>query len=57
MSRAGDALSPLTEQQRQHLESLPHGLWAASLLVLVARGPGRLSLDRLLGLDGGAGRR
>ena len=34
-----------------------HGLWAASLLVLVARGPGRISLDRLLGLDGGAGRR
>ena len=28
-----------------------HGLWAASLLVVLARGPGRLSLDRLFGLD------
>ena len=29
-----------------------HGLWAAALLVVLAQGPGRLSLDRLLGLDG-----
>jgi putative oxidoreductase len=29
-----------------------HGLWAAALLAVVARGPGALSLDRLLGLDG-----
>jgi len=28
-----------------------HGLWAASFLVLIARGPGRISLDRVLGLD------
>ena len=28
-----------------------HGLWAACLLALVARGPGALSLDALLGLD------
>ena len=28
-----------------------HGLWAACLLALVARGPGALSLDGLLGLD------
>lgn len=28
-----------------------HGLWAAALLGVVARGPGRLSLDQLLGLD------
>jgi putative oxidoreductase len=28
-----------------------HGLWAASLLVVLAHGPGRASLDRLLGLD------
>lgn len=28
-----------------------HGLWAACLLPLVARGPGALSLDALLGLD------
>lgn len=28
-----------------------HGLWAACLLVLIAHGPGRLSLDRLLRLD------
>jgi putative oxidoreductase len=33
-----------------------HGLWAAALLVVLARGPGRLSLDHLLRLDG-AGRR
>lgn len=29
-----------------------HGLWAACLLATVAFGPGRISLDRLLGLDG-----
>lgn len=28
-----------------------HGLWAACFLVLMARGPGRISLDRVLGLD------
>ncbi|WP_240466819.1 DoxX family protein [Frigidibacter albus] len=28
-----------------------HGLWAACLLALIARGPGALSLDALLGLD------
>ncbi|MBS1302934.1 DoxX family protein [Loktanella sp. SALINAS62] len=28
-----------------------HGLWAACFLVIVARGPGWLSLDRLLRLD------
>jgi putative oxidoreductase len=34
-----------------------HGLWAVALLVVVAHGPGRLSLDHLLGLDRGrAGR-
>jgi putative oxidoreductase len=30
-----------------------HGLWAAALLVVVARGPGRLSLDHLLRLEPG----
>jgi putative oxidoreductase len=40
-----------------------HGLWAAAFLALIAHGPGRLSLDHLLGLDpvaarsGGAGAR
>jgi len=29
-----------------------HGLWAAALLALVARGPGAWSVDRWLGLDG-----
>lgn len=29
-----------------------HGLWAAALLVTVAQGPGRLSLDHALRLDG-----
>lgn len=29
-----------------------HGLWAACLLAVAARGPGRLSLDHLAGLDG-----
>lgn len=28
-----------------------HGLWAACFLALIAAGPGRLSLDRQLGLD------
>lgn len=28
-----------------------HGLWAASFLAVMAYGPGRISLDRLLGLD------
>lgn len=28
-----------------------HGLWAASLLAVAAYGPGRVSLDRLLGWD------
>jgi Predicted membrane protein len=28
-----------------------HGTWAASLLAVMAYGPGRASLDRLLGLD------
>ena len=27
-----------------------HGLWAACFLALIARGPGRLSLDHLLRL-------
>lgn len=30
-----------------------HGLWAAALLAVAARGPGAWSVDRLLGLDGG----
>ena len=30
-----------------------HGLWAVALLVVVVQGPGRLSLDHLLGLDRG----
>jgi len=29
-----------------------HGLWAATLLALMARGPGMVSVDRWLGLDG-----
>lgn len=28
-----------------------HGLWAACFLILIARGPGAWSLDRVLGLD------
>lgn len=28
-----------------------HGLWATALLVVLAKGPGRVSLDHLLGLD------
>jgi putative oxidoreductase len=28
-----------------------HGLWGAGLLAVVAAGPGRLSLDQMLGLD------
>ena len=39
---------------------ITHGLWAAALLAVVARGPGAFSLDRIFGLDGatkpGAGR-
>lgn len=35
---------------------ITHGLWAAALLAVVARGPGAISLDRLFGLDG-AGKR
>lgn len=31
-----------------------HGLWAAALLAVAARGPGRWSLDHRLGLDRGA---
>jgi putative oxidoreductase len=34
-----------------------HGLWAAALLVIVAQGPGRLSLDHLFGLDASKSRR
>jgi putative oxidoreductase len=30
---------------------ITHGLWAACLLAVLAFGPGRWSLDRLLGLD------
>lgn len=36
---------------------LTHGLWAAALLALAAHGPGRLSLDHLLGLDRARGGR
>jgi len=35
---------------------MTHGLWAAALLALIARGPGRLSVDALLGLDPGPNR-
>ena len=34
-----------------------HGLWAASFLAVITFGPGRLSLDRVLGLDGAPMRR
>ncbi|TQM89570.1 DoxX family protein [Roseinatronobacter monicus] len=34
-----------------------HGLWATALLVTVAQGPGRLSLDHLFGLDAGKAKR
>ena len=34
---------------------MTHGLWAAMLLAVVARGPGRWSLDHLAGIDRGAG--
>jgi putative oxidoreductase len=34
---------------------ITHGLWAAALLALVARGPGALSLDRALRLEGETG--
>ncbi len=30
---------------------MTHGLWAAALLAVAAMGPGRISLDRALGLD------
>ena len=30
---------------------ITHGLWASALLALVVLGPGRLSLDRVLGVD------
>lgn len=33
-----------------------HGLWAAALLVVLAQGPGRLSLDHLAGLEARATR-
>lgn len=33
---------------------MTHGLLAAALLALFARGPGRLTLDDALGLDGAA---
>lgn len=29
-----------------------HGLWAAAFLAVITMGPGRVSLDRMLGLDG-----
>jgi len=32
---------------------ITHGLWASALLALVVLGPGRLSLDRALGLEPG----
>ena len=31
---------------------ITHGLWAAALLAVVARGPGAVSLDRLIGFEG-----
>ena len=31
---------------------ITHGLWAAALLAVAARGPGALSLDQIFGLDG-----
>jgi putative oxidoreductase len=33
---------------------LTHGLWAVALLIVASQGPGRLSLDHVLGLDPGA---
>lgn len=33
---------------------MTHGLWAAPLLAVAARGPGRWSVDHALGLDRGA---
>ncbi|MGC9419827.1 MAG: DoxX family protein [Rhodovulum sp.] len=32
---------------------ITHGLWAAALLAVVARGPGRVSLDHVLGIEPG----
>jgi len=34
----------------------PAAWWAAVLLILMVRGPGRLSVDRLLGLEGRSSR-
>lgn len=34
-----------------------HGLWATALLVVLAQGPGRASIDHVLGLDKGMTRR
>lgn len=36
---------------------LTHGLWAAAFLALIVHGPGRWSLDHLLGLDAPPGGR
>jgi len=33
---------------------MTHGLWAAPLLAVVARGPGRWSIDHVAGIDRGA---
>ena len=33
---------------------MTHGLWAAPLLAVVARGPGRWSVDHFAGIDRGA---
>ncbi|MDR7123502.1 DoxX family protein [Pseudotabrizicola sp. 4114] len=35
---------------------MTHGLWAAPLLAVVARGPGRWAVDHLAGFDRAAGR-
>ncbi len=35
---------------------ITHGLWGATFLAVIAHGPGRLSLDQILGLDKSAGR-
>ncbi len=32
---------------------ITHGLWAVALLAVIAHGPGRISMDRALGLDRG----
>lgn len=36
---------------------MTHGLWVACFLALLRFGPGRISLDRMLGLDGPSSRR